>query len=552
MKLNYKNDIVWFLALSAVYFALTLVPILQNFAAAPADRFYYGAEEYPLDMTGNLANIREGFNGHWLRTSKFTSTITGPPTLMKFEYILIGQVGRLLRIDPLFMYYITKVLLSFAYLFLIFRIVRSVFSSTLERVTAYILIFFATGIRLPWQAQYMSIIDAMLQDSLPFVRLTTATHHYILGGIGALVSLFYLAETLKKTGKPRHFVIAAATIFLTSWVYAPDTILILLCVVVVCAVWVGRALGNPKIRASVRARCAVCFAYASIAIVPIVYIQLVINQVWDWNAYARTETLVPFEMNISRYLLGVGVVYFFALIGAAAAMRRKNLFLFFIAPFVLVHPFAEFILAPALHINRVRFFLSLYFIPYGILAAAGISTVTRWITQTQAYPVKRIIFTALLIAGILLPSAWAYDVTVKRQHVCFCMAPMFDYAYPKRDIFNTVRWLRDNSKEQDIVMSGYYAGALIPAFAGNEVLTSWWFRLTESPSLSAVVDPMVRFYRNSMSEAEAIAFMKQHHIAYVLYSDEEQALAPDQPLESYLWLPVAVRFGSTVLYKVML
>ncbi len=549
MKRIFYKEFLFFLGIVIVYNVLSYAPVVRNFRVAPPDRYYWGADDFPFDTTGNLTNVREGYNGHWLRFSKFTSTIEGPPTLLKFEYILVGQFARLFRSDPLVMYYITRTILSLVYFGSIFIVVRKFFRGFVEQGTAYILLFFATSITIPNVANFQAP-DGLLYDTRALIRYSQATHHYLLGGIFALLSLWFLAKVLDKPKALWAFVTASLLGFLCSWVYAPNSIVILSGFPLFFA---GKWFSLPKSRRLIRfiLIAGILFGYAAFLIAPIVYVKIAIQGVWDWNVYAVTEKLVPFTLTLTEYLYVMGLVYPFAALSVPSIVRSGNTFLLLIVPWVVMHPVGTFFLTDLLGINKLRYFLSFYFVVFGLLAAVGIRSVAEgvaWVVHRKVAPVTMILLTALVIVS----SYETYIFSWGKQNICYCTNSLFDYGYPKKDLMGAIFWLRDTTKEGDIVLSGAYAGTLVPAFAGNRVYVTWWFRLSAPERYYPLMQNLERFYRGDMVPTEAKDYLQTNNIAYVLFSEEERDWTGGNTGISYPGLREVFRNNAAVVYAVSL
>lgn len=136
------------------------------------------------------------------------------------------------------------------------------------------------------------------------------------------------------------------------------------------------------------------------------------------------------------------------------------------------------------------------------------------------------------------------------EHLCFCAGASFDFGYPKKTIINGIFWLSKNTKPGDIVLSGYFAGTLIPAFAGNRVYASWWYRLIEPPTVGQTEMNIAQFYSGKISDTDARTFLRQTHIAYVFYSEQEQGYAGGKQTLDYPFLFPVYENAGTVIYSV--
>jgi hypothetical protein len=115
---------------------------------------------------------------------------------------------------------------------------------------------------------------------------------------------------------------------------------------------------------------------------------------------------------------------------------------------------------------------------------------------------------------------------------------------------NAISWLGTHTDVRDVVLTGYYPGTLIPAFSGNRVYVSWWYRLVESPGLDLTEYTVNKFYTGTMTGPEAAGFLKTAGISYVLRSEGEKTVRPDLKYLPYAPLTVVYDRDGVVIYKV--
>lgn len=522
--MNQKNrliEIIGITILTVILFAIPYVSLWKNFRMVPSGRYYFGSVDYAIDVLGNFDTIRQGFLGHWQRTPNKTVLLEGKPTYLKFEYILIGQTARATHTDPIVLYYVTRAVISLLTVGMIIWLVYHVFSRPVDRIVSVVIIFFGTGITEFWKNYPMRVMDVMPGDTLVFERLTTAAPHYLLGILLPLVSIYAFAQFIDRK-KFIFFIISVISGMLATFIFSPSMILV--------------AAVLPLVFVKRRAFREAIILYAIVSLLPIGYIRYV-SQFWDFNVLSKTESVVPFRLDPWQYLFVVGVPYLLSLFAIRPLLRSKNtLFLLFI-PWVLMHPIAALALANVAMVNPSRFFFGPYFVIFGILATIGL----RYIAKT-----KKIVY----ILGILFlvsSSYYSYGASLQYTRVCFCNVQFFDYGYPKKDLMDAIFWLRDNTKESDVVFSGPYAGVLIPAFSGNKVYTSFWLRFMDETTFSKTESVVHQLYSGSIRREEIRALAG----GYVLFGDEERQIAGNNTQVPYPFLQQVYESGQTRIYKII-
>jgi hypothetical protein len=220
-----------------------------------------------------------------------------------------------------------------------------------------------------------------------------------------------------------------------------------------------------------------------------------------------------------------------------------------LATWTVMHPIGEFVISKLLHLNPIRYFLTPYFVVFGILSGVAVIEIAQWMRKIlPKISLRKLYIISLLL--ILGTSTLTYQRSFQRATICFCQPDILDFGYPKKTEMEAVDWLRKNSHPNDIVLSGYHAGMLIPAFSGNRVYTSWWYKLIEPPTFPAVLDALAGFYRQTISIEDASTFLKQSQISYIYYSQEEHLLNPLVWGLDYPFLKEVYNQGEVIIYKV--
>jgi hypothetical protein len=534
----------WFIVVTAVLLFLSYGPILRNFLKTPTDRFYFGQSEYPLDMIGDLTYIQQGYHGSFLASFNYSTMIGGHPSIVKMEYTLIGLLGRVLNISPLFMFEISRFVLSLSVLVIIYFIITRIFPQLPQRIISYAFVLFGTGIILPGVPNYFVGYDAEV-----FVRLTQAMPHYLAGAGAMLLALYFLSRTLEKPKRTAFFLLSLLFGIISSLLYAPDTVLLISGFpLYIVADSISAYLRTKRVRVDTT-KVGILFAYSAVTIAPTAYVSYIVNYVWNDIRNARMEQLFPFHIPLTSYVLAVGVLYLLSFIAVPSVIRKGNALLVLLATWLIMHPVGEYILSPMAHINYFRYFVTPYYVAYGVLGAVGITILADWLRK-HLHTISLRLMTLVLAAVVLGTSIGIYTAVWREANICFCYGQFFDFSYPKRTVMEGIFWLQRNTNPDDIVLSEYYTGTLIPAFAGNRVYVSWWYYLVQPPTLWSTDANLKLFYSGRMSDAEALTFLKHGNISYVFYSETEQTNAPGIQTLTYPFLTERYNASGTYIYQV--
>lgn len=544
---NPHREHLWIFGVTLLLFLCAYFPIYRNYQRTPTDRYYFGAEEFPIDQLGNLAYVRQGYLGEGFAKFNYSIFLGEHPSIVKFEYIAIGQLARLLRTDPTVMFRISQFVLSLGYMAMVYVLIRSVIPPMAGRVAAYILVLFGSGIVLPsWQ---FSFPDGAIYDVLVFQRMTLAMPHYLLGGMFSLLSLSLLSRVFVRPHAYMSFIFATVTGILVAFFYAPDIVLIvssfpLFMATSVLSGWIR----HKKLTVSVAQLGVIC-TYGAIVLLPVLYVRYIVGYYWQDLNTGKMEFLNPFTLTLSEYLFVMGVPYILAIFSLPIVLKKGTPLLIFLWTWAVMHPVGEFVLSKFMHVNPIRYFITPYYVAFGILSGVLLTDIVGWARTRFSLLWPNKIYAVLLIL-ILGTSIFSYQRTMRRSELCFCQPAVLDFGYPTKTVMRSVMWLRQNTKPGDIVLSGYHAGMLIPAFAGNRVYTSWWYKLIEPPSFPAVLGALSGFYRQAVDDTAAYTFLQTYDISYVYYSPEEHALNLSGWGLTYPFLTEAYNEGDVIIYRV--
>jgi len=543
----WQKELVWIIFLSVILLLCTYIPIYRNFQRAPSERFYFGAEEFPIDQIGNLAYVRQGYLGDMFATFNYSIFLGNHPSLVKFEYILIGHAARIFHMDPIIMFRTVQFVLSIIFMLVVYILIRACFSRSSIRILAYVFVLFGTSIS--WPLQHFSFTDGAVYDVLVFQRMTVAMPHYLLGGICSTLSLLFLSRALSHPKAYGSFIAASVTGVFASSFYAPNMVLIVSGFPLYILFDAISTYGKTRIFKWNTSAIGTLIAYALVIAIPIVYVRYIVGYYWQDLNTAKLEFLNPFKLTFFEYVCALGIMFVISIFSIPTVIKRKNISLMLLATWVIVHPIGEFFLSPYLHLNPIRYFLTPYFVGFGILAAVVIEEFGTLVIRIGQYR-KQYTLYCVLVLLVLATGTYTYARAFKRANRCFCQYGILDFAYPQRSVMDGISWLRTHTNPSDIVLSGYRAGMLIPAFSGNRVYTSWWYKLIQPSSFPIVLDGLADFYRQNLSEDDAKAYLKRYNISYIFYSDEEYMLKPSAWGLQYPFLTEVYNHAGVMIYTV--
>lgn len=542
-----RNEFIGVILATGALLFLSYWPILQNFQAAPPDRYYYGQQEYPIDMLGDLSYVQQGYQGHLFPWLNYSTLIGGRPSILKMEYAVVGLLGRFVGVSPSTMFFVSRFVISLLVLLTIYFLIHRIFAESWQRIVSYVFVLFGAGITLPGVPN--AFVTGGVYDMQVFTRLTQAMHHYLLGAGAVLLALYFLTRTLENPKRTGMFLLSIIFGIAASLLYAPNVVLLISGFpLYIIFDSIQAYLRTKRVRIDA-IKIGIVFAFSAITIGPALYVNYTMTYVFNDVRADHMEQLNPFRIMPAEYVFAVGISYLFALISIPWVLRKGKSLMLLLATWVVMHPIGEFIISPILHVNYVRYFLTPYFVAFGILSTVGVTTLSRWVSA-RAKGLSQRVVTVVLIITFLFTSVGTYVAVWNGEHLCFCFGQYFDFGYPKKTVMDGVFWLHANTKPDDIVLSSYYTGMLIAAFAGNRVYVSWWYRLVEPPMFNSTQATLTAFYSGTMTDVYAEAFLKQEHIAYVFYADQERNFEKEKSKLPYSFLRERYNRDGTIIYEV--
>lgn len=136
------------------------------------------------------------------------------------------------------------------------------------------------------------------------------------------------------------------------------------------------------------------------------------------------------------------------------------------------------------------------------------------------------------IIGVLLISSAVFSITAEVAIVLWDRYPV----YLKEGVYNGLVWLKNNVKEDEIILSSALSGNMIPAFTGRTVYighghqTSDWFKKMYSSELF--------FFGNNLIDQKKEAWLKEQGIDYIFYGSKEKSLGSFDPAAKQYLRPV--------------
>lgn len=491
----------FFIAYSYQHSLVTASPTAQAFNRAAYRDIYIGV-------------IRQGLLGHWTTAISYTTSPTPRIFGFNFYFIVLGQLDRLLHIDPVDLLHLSQYLMGPLLFLATFFAVKKLLPKTISYLAYFFILMIETGFYIPemftkpfgtwlpsfdWQQQLME-------------RHFGLPHHTLGKAIGAVFATLCILS-VEKLERKRLLILAVLStvggfllppyffVFFVS-VGIPLGVLSLFRKKLVPYVVTMLIAGVPFALVSL-------FLKAQFAVIPALAHYTDTEKSW-WD---NTDTLIRYGSSLLFYypflLLG-----FLALIAHWRKLSGATKRLFFLCVCWLVIPAVLIPISskPWFPFANARLTDGYQYFPAGILSAIGI-----WGILELFRPKIRLFVTTLIVVLIVFVSGGATYFMVKNFFSIHSM-PWTNF-YPYKNTWAAVDFLKTVPKGSG-VLTLQYDGEMIPAYADVRIYVATsgltW------PHFEGRMYFAKLFFSGKMRDEEAKQFLTEQDIQYIFYGQDEK------------------------------
>ncbi len=522
-----RGEWVWVLAWTLAYLILTGLPYLVGaLASTPENRF--GGFVYNIhDCYSYIAKMGQGARGEWLFTLPYTSEPHRGAFIYPF-YLILGKLGALAGLSMNATYHLARLVCALVLFVALYALLARLTTRVAVRKIAFWLCVFSAGLgwlfmllgRSHWLGDLP--LDFWVPEGYLFL-LAYATPHLAFAG-GLLFALLCLVVDGWQAHSWRLIALsAAAGLLLTAILpfYAAVGY------VVLGAVWLAEA---------VRGRAPGWRRLAMLAASGLPSLPMLAYQAWvftsdpffsAWAAQNLTRSPHPLH-----YLLGYAPLIPWALGGLLRAIKGSHK----LTLLPLVWPLATAILV-YLPVQFQRRFLIGVQVPLAFWAAQGIaggllwfsrSRPVRWLLRWPRYSPGGLRRWALTAIILLAGATHLLTLTGNTLEAWAGSERLFHSA----DELAAFDWLEAQTAPDEVVLSAFDTGNVIPAYAGNRVFLGHGPETVRADEKKLLV---ARFFDALTDDPWRQSLLHEYGIDYVLIGPRERALgAFDPALADYL------------------
>lgn len=527
--------------LGFILLSLCMVQIVYRYKTVAPDREYLGYHEfYTDDYSIYLSNIYQGQYGRWTLLDKHTSE-PHKGTIIHNEYLLWGKFTNLFKLDPIISYHLFRFSMGAVLLLVIYLFLKSLFPANCGiRILSFLFILFSFGFPKISQSASGTTIDQYMQwlTELDVFARFVALPHYLLGNIFFLLNVIVFFK-ISVSGINIH---KSSFIILTSVLMAlihPVSVVSLsayYAIFIFLAFFINPLFYLKNLR-NLR-DLMLPFIITVISAAPILLYYKYLMTIPPWNHMAAWEGVTKYNIPLKDYVGAIGPNFLLAPIGLAFAIRSwKIRYWLFLLSWILGFFLLVFFSYPFLHISEIRLMQSFIFIPFAILGANAVYSISKLVSKKHF----------VLVIGIFCLILFAISSPLyinSFKHKLFYYPGNSMLAFPPKEWLKSLYWLRDNTPKNSVVLCAYQAGTAIPFVSGNTVYTGHVWATLDRERKETLRD---KFTTNKMTEKEAYDFFKKEKIDYFFNGYQEASMGFNP--EKYRFLKPVFSSGMATVYQ---
>lgn len=477
------------LALIFLVSILGLLPLFyQQFKITPFNTFFSFAHNYVPDYYQYLSWMKDGADGKFLITSRYSPQDFSPPAggqdrhPVYLFWSMLGWLTGRLTANMAYGYTVARIILALAKMLTLYLFMARILKQSNQRRWAFFLALFLPPF---YQLKPLSLILPNITSIDPLQRIFFLPHDS-----AALICLLLASLKFPKI-RP------AVILFLMSAVINPAMTLMFL---LFWGVGVGITfLQKPSLRKKLfLGGLAIALTSGPI----IFYYQKLFQSTLPFSWFFSQQKSVQLT-DFKGFLLLAGPALILAFFSLRDFWRQKS----YLANLTLSWAILPFLLFPLigkqLPLSQERLFEMSFFIPLAILSTQTIIKLSRKINPRL-----------ILLILIIFATPYFY-LSVKNQAETFDR-PFFNVYIP-RPTLEAFAWLDKNTPDESVVVSSYYTANMIPAFAHNKVFFGHDFVTYQAKQRLLDLDYI---YNPGSDPAKIREIFNLYQVKYLLFTPE--------------------------------
>jgi len=497
-----KKEWRFVLLFLGIILLVTVLPYLYGNAVTPPDKQYMGVHHINAEDTHTyLAWMQQARESHFLFKQLYTSEVS-PRNIFHPLFLVMGVVAGVFNLPNIIVFHIFRILLGFIFLITAYKFIGYFLQDIFQKKICFLILIFSSGVGFLFRNVALST-DLWMTESIIFLTLYESPL-FLLSLTLMLVILMFVLKYLRDW-KIKDIYWAGLFLLFLSFVHPYDVITVF-SIITVYFLFLWLRSKNKKI------------VYSWIIIVSFLlfgfaynYLVIFSNEVIRiWSTQNLTQSLNPVT-----FIFGFGLILLLAILGIVKALKNKLKRFYFLIIWVII----TFILVYLPMFPWQRKLIEGVHIPLVILSAVGLFMFLNFVKNKR---IKK-----------NLP-----DITKKIIIYFLCIS----------FLSNLVVILRgDNTTSEDVVLSSYLIGNIIPGLSGNVVYLGHGDQTVNRVGKEEMVD---WFFSENTGQSEKYEFLKENRINYVFYSNLEKDIGSVR-VDSFDFFKPVFTNNSTTIYEVI-
>jgi hypothetical protein len=534
-----KSDSFFYLTSALLAVILGFLPLFYNlFLPVLPNKFNPLWHNWPYDFSYYLSFIKQGADGSLQALSKYT---TEPQTssFIRFSYVLLGFLGgHLLRFDPTFLYHLYRIIFSLLTIFAAFLFLHHFLKDKTSRKLSFLLFLFAGPFYLLHPGQPLT---AFVENFLPWqtfvfpFRRLSFLPHYLFANTALLTSLLLFFRAADKKN-PKAAFLAGLFLGLAGLDHPPT---------LVFAFILLTAYTLLNLFLKIEKNQKLLFKNYFFLSLPILFFGLYLIKTFSsfpWNIPLSVGLV---KGNLLHTLLSFGPPSFLSLFSFVFLKKILKSRLFTLSFLWLsLSLFLTFFASRLFIFAHVRFLEVVLYLPMAVL--------TIFFLQNLKIPKKAIIILTFLIIIGTLPGTLKdyyedFRLINSLSHEPYSIPPMLPYIdYPTKSLMEAINFLDKNTAPNEVVLSHFFAGNLIPAYSGNTV---YFGHPPETYQFWQKHAQVIEFFSGKLTPPRAHKFLTENRIQYLFWGLQEKAINPRFDIMTYPSLAKIFQNSEVTLFK---
>ena len=484
--------------ISVIFIAIILasIPYVIGGVISGGDFTFSGVLFNPLDGNSYLAKMYEGYLGSWKFHLPYTYVRDDGAYLFEF-YLALGHLSRISHIPLVYVYHLFRLFGSIFLLVVLWSFTKKFIRDDYLLRHAYVLA--VLGLGMGWMLLPFGLFtsDFWVAEAFPFLSMYANPHFSFGLGIILLVLSWYrnflygekmnqlavfISTLILSVINPFGVVIiwmvifGVVTVSFVSWIREKDYFELKRNVIVLMIAVIG---GAPVLLYDIWATNAS----------PLLTI-------WDVQNITSSPPLWDLLISFSPYIVLIIVFSFILKNGELMDLLRKNILLvvwMFGSALLIYFPFK---------LQR-RFMMGLY-VPVVLIAILYLKNVGNAYGKGRMKGIIRLLYVFALPTTLILLASSVSGVLARNPRIFFTAGEVKGF-----------RWVRENTAENALILTGPETGLFIPAQTGRRVLYGHPFETVNAQKMKEEVENYFK------GEVDCSEFIKEYGVDYIFWGERE-------------------------------